>query len=219
MSELTLIIGNKNYSSWSLRPWIFLKQMGIPFREKRVPLFTDTTRAELEAYGSDYKVPILKDGDLIVWDSLAILEHLSEKHLNGNGWPGNADARAIARSVSSEMHSSFSNVRGEMPMNCRRQFKDFQPSPAAKREVERIKSLWRQCRTQYGSNGEWLFGDYSIADAMFAPIALRFHSYDIPLDGIERAYLQSELNQPGIIEWIEAGKEETEIIKIDEIEV
>lgn len=218
MSTLTLIIGNKNYSSWSLRPWILLRHHNIDFEEKRVALFVDTTASELAEYGSDYKVPVLKDDGLIVWDSLSILEHISEAYLDGAGWPGDQSARALARSVSAEMHSSFTNVRSELPMNCRKKFEHIKLTQNAEREIERIKTLWRKCRQEYGSGGEWLFGNFSIADAMFAPIALRFNGYSIPLQGIEADYVQAVLNHPGIIEWIEAGKLETEIIEADEID-
>lgn len=217
MSNLILVFGNKNYSSWSLRPWIFLKQNNIPFTENRIALFTETTDAELEQYNSDYKVPVLQDGELLVWDSLAIMEYLSERYLDGGGWPVDETARAVARSVSAEMHSSFSHVRGEMPMNLRKHFPNYQLSDAALREVERIKSLWRMCREQYGQGGEWLFADYSIADAMYAPIVMRFVGYDVPLDGIEKAYVESVLNQPALQEWIDAGKMEVEVINEDEI--
>jgi len=217
MSGLTLIIGNKNYSSWSLRPWVFMKHYHIEFAEKRVPLFTATTAAELAEYGSGSKVPVLKDSELIVWDSLAILEYVSEKFLQGKGWPHNENARAVARSVSAEMHSSFTNVRNELPMNCRKNFTNIKLSAEAKNEIERIKTIWRTCRTQYAAEGEWLFGKYSIADAMYAPIALRFHGYNIPLEGIEAEYVESVLKQPCINEWIEAGKIEKEIIAEDEI--
>ena len=218
MSDLTLIIGNKNYSSWSLRPWVFMKHNQIPFQEKCVALYTDTSDDELASYNSDFKVPVLKDGDFLVWDSLAILEYLSEKYLSSMGWPRDAQARALARSISCEMHSSFANVRRELPMNVRKKFHHVTPSSEAEREIERIKSLWRQCRTKYGAGGEWLFGEYSIADAMFAPIALRFEGYSIPLAGIEASYVQSVMQQPCIIEWITAGTQETEVIAEAEIE-
>jgi glutathione S-transferase len=217
MTTLTLIIGNKNYSSWSLRPWIFMKHLNLEFTEKRIPLFTETTDQELEPYFSDYKVPVLLDDDVTVWDSLAILEYLSENYLNSKGWPENVKVRALARSVSAEMHSSFVNVRSEMPMNCRKTFHNIRLSDAAAREVERIKTLWRTCRTEYGGQGEWLFGQYSIADAMYAPIALRFAGYSISLTGIEKAYVESVLAHPNINQWIEAGKAEKEVIAEDEI--
>lgn len=219
MSDLTLIIGNKNYSSWSLRPWVFLKQNDIKFKEIRVALFTETTADQLSQYSSDAKVPILKDGELLVWDSLSILEYISENYLESKGWPQDKSARAMARSISCEMHSSFPNIRNSLPMNCRKQFQNIRLSAQTQREIERIKSLWRDCRTKYGTNGEWLFGQYSIADAMFAPIALRFHGYDIPLEGIEKTYVQSVLNQVAIKDWIEAGKQEKEIIAEDEIDL
>lgn len=219
MSKLTLIIGNKNYSSWSLRAWIFLKHFDIDFEEKRIPLFTDTTDDELLKYNSNFKVPVLLDGDLIIWDSLAILEYLSEQYLSDNGLPGEANKRAVARSVSCEMHSSFLNVRNDLPMNCRKSFKNFQPSQQVEAEIQRIKSIWKQCRTQYGDGGKWLFGSYSIADAMFAPIVLRFNTYNIELAGIEKEYSQTVLNQKNVIEWIETGKKEKEIIASDEIEI
>ncbi len=217
MSKPTLIIGNKNYSSWSLRPWILMKHYQVDFEEQRVALFTDTTADELSMFNSDFKVPILKDGELEVWDSLSILEYISEQYLSGNGWPVDAQARAVARSISSEMHSSFFNVRNELPMNCRKEFSGIQLSEGAEKEIERIKSLWNTCRNEYGGEGEWLFGNYSIADAMFAPVALRFSGYNIPLDGIEQEYVKSVLAHPAIIEWIEAGKLETEVIEEDEI--
>jgi len=219
MSNLTLIIGNKNYSSWSLRPWVFLKQNQIEFSEKRVALFTETSDEELLQYNSDFKVPVLNDGDLSIWDSLAILEYLSETYLDSKGWPKESDARALARSISCEMHSSFMNVRNELPMNCRKKFKNISLSHDAEREIDRIKALWRQCRTDYGKEGDWLFGKYSIADAMFAPIALRFEGYSIPMSGVEKAYVKSVLSQPSIIDWIEAGKIELEVIEEDEIGV
>jgi glutathione S-transferase len=194
-----------------------MKHFQLDFEEKRVPLFMETTDDELSEYNSDYKVPILIDGDLVVWDSLSILEYLSEQHLNNRGWPADAQARSVARSVSAEMHSSFSNLRNEFPMNCRKKITHVKPSAEAQHEIERIKWLWRRCRDNYGNGGEWLFGEFSIADAMFAPIALRFSGYNTPLTGIEEGYVNSVLNHPGIVEWVAAGKAETEIIEADEI--
>ena len=218
MSKLKLIIGNKNYSSWSLRPWIFLRHHQIDFEEKMILLSVDTTAGELADYDSDYKVPILKDGELLVWDSLSILEYVSEAYADNKGWPDDWKARSLARSISSEMHSSFVNVRKELPMNCRKVFKNIKLSQEVEREVERIKWLWRKCRSEYGGNGEWLFSDFSIADAMFAPIALRFRGYGVPLNGVEADYVESVLNHPGIVEWVEAGKLETEVIEAEEVE-
>lgn len=217
MSDLKLIIGNKNYSSWSLRPWVFMKQNGIAFSEQRVPLFVETTNEQLAQYYSDFKVPVLLDDDFIIWDSLSILEYLSEHYLSSRGWPEDRQARAVARSVSSEMHSSFINVRNELPMNCRKKFSHLVLTSKAEREIERIAALWRYCRSKYGAGGQWLFGDYSIADAMFAPVALRFYGYSIALGDIEQTYVNNVLQQASIIEWIEAGRLEVEVIDEDEI--
>jgi glutathione S-transferase len=219
MSDLTLIIGNKNYSSWSLRPWVFLKQNNIEFDEIHVALSVETTAEQLAKYGSGLKVPVLKDGEFLIWDSLSILEYVSEGYLDSKGWPSDQAARATARSIACEMHSSFPNIRNALPMNCRKRFQNISLSAQTENEIERIKLLWRQCRTNFGQGGEWLFGNYSIADAMFAPIALRFHGYDIPLDGIEQAYVQSVLSQPCIKDWIAAAVLEKEIIAEDEIDV
>ena len=218
MPQLTLIIGNKNYSSWSLRPWIFMKQFGLEFQEKRIPLFTETTDQQLAPYFSDFKVPVLLDGDFAVWDSLAIVEYLSENYLDAKGWPADSKARAMARSMSAEMHSSFVNVRSEMPMNCRKKLSRHTLSTEATRQVQRIKDLWRKAKTQYGAGDDWLFGDFCIADAMFAPVALRFWGYSVPLSGIEERYVQTVLNNPHIIDWIETGKLETEVFAKYEIE-
>ena len=195
-----------------------MKQNKIAFEEVRVALSTDTTAEELSQYGSGSKVPVLRDGDLIVWDSLSILEYLSEQYLAAGGWPADAHARAMARSISAEMHSSFQGVRNELPMNCRKKFQGIQLSALAEGEIERIKSLWRNCRNEISAEGEWLFGKYSIADAMFAPIALRFEGYSIPLAGVEGDYVRSVLGQPCITEWIAAGKREREVIEEDEID-
>lgn len=217
MSTLTLVIGNKNYSSWSLRPWILMKHYGIDFNEIRVPLFEKSTKKNLASYNSDYKVPVLIDNDLQIWDSLSIMEYLSEKYLDHGGWPKNQTARAMARSMSNEMHSSYANIRKELPMNCRKKFTSVIPSKDAQLEIQRVTYLWDQMRSDYGDNGDWLFGRYSIADAMFAPLALRFHGYNVELDTISKAYVNSVVAHPKVVEWIEAGKLESEVIQEDEV--
>ena len=216
MSSYTLIIGNKNYSSWSLRPWFWMKHAGIGFEEKRVPLSTEDTARHLAEYFSNYKVPVLQDDDFVIWDSLAILEYLADKHSDKHGWPDDRRARATARSVSAEMHSSFTALRSELPMNCIKRFKDFNISPAAQKDVDRIKALWKSCRDQYGQGGPWLFGDFCIADAMFAPVALRFIGYEVPLNDQEREYIQTIMQDPHIINWVKSGQQEKEVIDIDE---
>ncbi len=217
MSELTLVIGNKNYSSWSLRPWIYLKNAGIAFTEKRIALYEVTTSQLLEPYFSGNKVPVLIDDNLVIWDSLAILEYLAEKYPDHNGWPHNSDARAKARSVSAEMHSSFSALRNELPMNCRKKINDFSLSSEVLEDIYRIKAVWRHCKKAYGQKGPWLFGDFCIADAMFAPVAIRFEGYGVPLEGIEKEYVHTIINNPFLTEWINAGKKEKDIIEIAEV--
>lgn len=216
MSNLTLVIGNKNYSSWSLRPWIFMRQRNIEFIEKRIPLFTETMEADLAPYFSNSKVPVLLDDEFVIWDTLAIMEYVSEQYLQGKGWPADIKARAVARSISAEMHSSFTELRNALPMNCRKQFSGFNISKGVQADIDRISSIWCKSRTEYGSGGDWLFGDYSIADAMFAPVVLRLKGYDVTLGDVEESYMQSVLNLPAMQEWIEAGKQEKEVIEMDE---
>jgi len=217
MSQLTLVIGNKNYSSWSLRPWVLLRYFNIPFEEKRVSLFVETTAQLLEPYYSDYKVPVLKHDALIVWDSLAIVEYISEQHLDNKGWPTDVAARAVARGVSAEMHSSFAHVRNALPMNCRKKFPGFTINADVQGDIDRITQLWRYCRRHYGQSGPWLFGEFSIADAMYAPIVLRFVGYDVELGSIESAYVENFMQLPALQEWIGSGRAETEIIEMDEV--
>ena len=219
MESYTLIIGNKNYSSWSLRPWIWMKQAGIDFKEKRVALFTEETDAQLAPYFSNFKVPVLLDNDLSIWDSLAILEYLADKHPELHGWPDDRRARAVARSISAEMHSSFPDLRNQLPMNCRKQFADFIISPEVENDIARITAVWEYCRGQYGQGGPWLFGDFSIADAMYAPVVLRFKGYAVSLESAAHDYVEMMYHNPFIEEWIAAGSTETEVIEADEIEV
>lgn len=216
MSNLTLIIGNKDRSTWSLSPWILMRQKQVNFIEKNIKLATATTNQELNKYNSNFKVPVLIDISLTIHDSLAIMEFISDKYLFSGGWPRDISTRAIARSISAEVHSSFVNVRRELPMNCCEQSSNLQLSEAAQNEIKRIKSIWRDCKNKFGSDQEWLFGGYSIADAMFAPIALQFAGYGIPLDGIEQKYVNSVLSQPNIQEWIKEAKLEKEAEVMDE---
>ncbi len=216
MSQLKLIIGNKNYSSWSLRPWVFMQHMGIKFEEIRIPLFTATTDQQLSDYWSDSKVPVLTDGELIVWDSLAIMEYINEQYCDNKGWPSEPKLRALARSMCAEMHSSFTHLRNEMPMNCRRDTSHIKPSTNAQADIQRIMDLWRYCKS-LTPQGEWLFGDYSIADAMFAPVALRFHGFKTTLDETAQQYVTSTINHPSIKQWVESGIAEKETINLDEL--
>ena len=217
MSAYTLIIGNKNYSSWSLRPWFWMKHTGIEFKEKRLPLYADETVKQLAVCFSNFKVPVLQDDDLFVWDSLSILEYLAERHPEKKGWPDDGNARAKARSVSAEMHSSFTTLRSELPMNCRKHFENFRISPEVQKDIDRIKAIWKSYREQFGHDGPWLFGKFCIADAMFAPVVLRFISYGVRLDGLVHDYAETVHQHPAITDWINAGKVEKEIIETYEV--
>jgi glutathione S-transferase len=217
MPGYTLVIGNKNYSSWSLRPWLWMKQCGIGFQERRIALFTDTYKEELKPYFSNGKVPVLLNGDFAVWDTLAILEYLAERHPDAQGWPRDPRVRAAARAMSAEMHSSFAALRGALPMNCRKRFPGFAIGDAVQRDVDRIVALWEHARTRYGADGDWLFGRFTIADAMYAPVVLRLHGYDVPLSGAAKDYVQHVLGNNHIQAWIEAGGRETEVIAEDEV--
>ena len=209
---LTLVIGNKNYSSWSLRPWLVLRQAGIPFREVRVPLYTPESLAELRRWSPSGLVPLLQDGDLKVWDSLAICEYLHERFPEHRLWPADGAARAVARSVSAEMHAGFGALRQAMVMNINRRYPDKGRTPECLQDVARILALWTDCRARFGAGGDFLFGGFSIADALYAPVALRFRTYAVPLEGAARAYADALLALPALQEWVTAAEAETERI-------
>ena len=217
MPDLSLVIGNKNYSSWSLRPWFLMKYFGIPFSEIRIPLWQKTTEKALKPYSPTLKVPVLIHATLTVWDSLAICEYISENFLSGKGWPGETEARAVARSISAEMHSGFFDLRDEMPLNCRKRFDNLKISSKASSEVDRIEQIWSQCRGKYGTSGPWLFGEFTIADCMFSPIVLRFITYGVKLNDRCSKYADAICAHPAIVDWLESAKLETEIIEEFEI--
>jgi glutathione S-transferase len=211
---LKLVIGNKNYSTWSLRPWMLLRHHGIPFEEIRIALNLVETPARLRELSPTCKVPVLYDGDLVVWDSLAICEYVSETQLGGMGWPASAANRARARAVAAEMHSGFSALRNRWPMNIRLQ----RPMPVdgdLQKDIQRIDRLWSECLDTSG--GPWLFGEFSIADAMFAPVVMRFYSYHPPLGDQAAAYCRTMLANSALQQWMAAGVQEKEIIREDEI--
>jgi glutathione S-transferase len=216
MTDLQLIIGNYNYSSWSLRPWFYLTQQGIEFETVRISLFTETMAEEMAPYFSDGKVPVLRHGDLEIWDSLAIIEYLAELYPAKPGWPEARSERALARSLCAEMHSSFAGLRSELPMNCRRRFPGFEPSPEAQRDIDRIFDLWRLCRQQHGASGPWLFGRFSAADAMYAPVVMRLVSYGVRDGEHVDAYIDAAYHSKAGQAWLRLAKAETEIIEEDE---
>jgi len=213
----TLVIGNKNYSSWSLRAWLLLSQFDIEFEEVRLPLHTNEFKQKIPHYSPSGLVPLLISGDLRIWDSLAICEHIAEQHPELNCWPKKTAARAIARSVSSEMHSGFSLIRSCLPMNCRRKKPVDSISAELAREIERVRNIWRSCRQQHARNGEFLFGGFSIADAMYAPVVLRFDSYGIEIGKVEAEYMATMRSLPSLQTWVGTAVTEEEIIEEYEV--
>jgi glutathione S-transferase len=207
MAPLTLVIGNKNYSSWSLRPWLFMKHQGVAFDEVLIPLDTPSTREDIDKYGPSGRVPVLRKGTLAIWDSLAICEYIAE--VTGGGWPKDPLTRAIARSVSAEMHSGFSNLRTLWPMNARARNRRTAVTVGLEADIERIDEIWNDCRARFGAGGSWLFGEYSIADAMYAPVALRFNTYGASISQTARWYIASVLEDAPMQEWLSAAKQET----------
>lgn len=206
MSDLTLVIGNRNYSSWSLRAWMLLKRLGLEFREVLIQLDTPTTKDQIEQYGPSGRVPVLLDGDLRVWDSLAICEYVAER--TGRGWPRETAARAVARSVCAEMHSGFVNLRTEWPMNARARNRRTVLTPGLESDIDRVDEIWNDCRRRFGAGGPWLFGEYSIADAMYAPVVLRFNTYGARVSETARWYMAAALEDATLQSWLAAAKTE-----------
>jgi glutathione S-transferase len=219
MERAELIIGNKNYSSWSLRAWLALKQLGIPFNELRIPLDTHAWQREIGRHSPSRKVPVLKDGEHVVWESLAICEYASEQLGEGRGWPQAVHARAAARSVSAEMHSGFAALREALPMNCRRRVAGFHAPEEAARDIRRIRQIWRWCREHWGSGGDFLFGDFSIADAMYAPVVSRFLTYGVRAGPVEKAYMDAIMGLSAMQDWFRAAAIESEVIHHAEVRV
>jgi glutathione S-transferase len=213
---LRLIIGNKNYSSWSFRPWIALKATGIPFEEEVLPLETPEFRKRLDAVSGTGKVPTLIDGDIRVWESLAILEYLAEKFPDKKLWPADAAARAQARAISSEMHAGFVPLRSACPMNMWRPVLKRDLGADVKANIARIDSMWSDCRNRYGQGGAFLFGSFGAADAMYAPVVSRFHTYGIDVSPASRAYMDAVMALPAWAEWYAAAVKEPWVLEKDE---
>lgn len=211
-----LIIGNKNYSSWSLRPWLLLKEAGIDFDEHRIVLDTPTSKREIAEYSPAGRVPVLQLGDLTVWDSLAICETVAERWPDRQLWPADPDERAYARSISAEMHAGFGVLRECMPMNCRAMGRKVPIPDELGDEIDRVIGIWVECHRQFGDRGGWLFGQFCVADAMYAPVVLRLRTYGINLPESAGYYPHRLLESAAMQEWLAAAECETEVIEADE---
>lgn len=207
-----LVIGNKNYSSWSLRPWLLLKQADIPFEEILIPLYQGDYKQQILHLSPSGKVPCLIDANVAVWDSLAIAEYLAELYPSLHLWPDDPATRAEARSISAEMHAGFGSLRSEMGMNLRRHLPDTVPSAGTRADIERIETIWHHCRQRHGAAGPFLFGKFSIADAMYAPVCTRFRTYGVQLAPENQAYCDHMLALPAMREWYAAAEAEQHVI-------
>ena len=216
MARLKLVIANKNYSSWSMRAWVSLREVGIDFEEVQLEFSPDISVIGIERYSGVGKVPVLIVDGEPVWDSLAICETVAELFPEKRIWPSGKRARQVARSVCAEMHSGFQAMRNAMPMNVRGRFPGKGMNPDTKRDIDRIVSIWQECRRKFGADGDLLFGVFSAADAYFAPVAMRFASYAVELPPVARAYAESVRALRSVREWTDAAKLETAFIAAEE---
>jgi glutathione S-transferase len=218
VSSLHLIIGNKNYSSWSLRPWMAMSMAGIPFRETVIPLDTPDTARLIAEHSAAGRVPVLHHGRITIWDSLAIMDYLAELFPDKRLWPQAVVARSMARSVASEMHAGFGALRNACPMNLRRPKGPVPMADDVRREVARIEALWRDCRARHGKAGKFLFGKFSIADAMFTPVVTRLDTYAVAVADDTRAYMDAVMNTEAFRSWKEAALKEEWTVPSDEVD-
>ena len=212
MADITIYIGNKNYSSWSLRAWLMLKQTGAAFESEVIPLYVPGSKEKILTHSPSGKVPALRHGAVTVWDSLAIGEYLAETFPKAGLWPAASAARACARSISAEMHAGFANLRRHLPMNMRRAGKPRPLTDEVKVDVARVSALWRDCRQRFGAGGAFLFGDFGIADAMYAPVVSRLRSYGVPIDPEAAAYCDAIERHPPYREWAAAARDEPMVL-------
>jgi glutathione S-transferase len=213
MADFTIYIGNRNYSSWSLRGWLMLKLSGASFEEVLVPLHESATRTTILRHSPSGRVPALHHGELVIWESLAIGEYLAERFPAARLWPAEPEARAVARAVSAEMHAGFSALRSHLPMNMRSSFAGRGVTPEAQADINRVTALWRDCRKRFGAEGKFLFGDPTIADAMYAPVVSRFRTYRIGLEEEAQRYADTVWALPALQEWATAAGHEPMVIE------
>jgi len=216
MAGLTLVIGNKNYSSWSMRPWVLMRQLGIAFEERKLRFHSTEWDAEIERWSPSRLVPVLWRGSQSVWDSLAIMETLAEWNPEKSVWPRDDAARAFARSIAAEMHSGFRDLRNHMPMNIRASHPGKGMTPEVKANIERIEGLWGEARKRFGAGGAFLFGAFSAADAMYAPVVMRFKTYGVGLGSEAARYCEAMRAAPALRAWVEGALEEEEFVDEDE---
>lgn len=216
VSGLLLVVGSHNYSSWSLRPWLLLRHLGLAFNVRQLPLDTPDFETQIGALSPTRRVPVLLHGAVRVWESLAICEYVSEL-AGGAGWPADAARRAAARAVAAEMHAGFGTLRTSCPMNVRATGRRVPMTPPLERDLRRIDAIWSGCRRDNGELGPYLFGAFSVADAMFAPVVLRVRSYGLPLSELSRRYQETMLSDAFLGEWIEASGRETQVIPYEEV--
>jgi glutathione S-transferase len=218
----TLVIGNKLHSSWSLRPWILMRQLGIPFDEVLIPFsnpfHSPEWKAQVRQYSPAAKVPALVDGEVAVWESLAIMEYVAEMRPDLPIWPRDRGARAMARSISAEMHAGFSALRSACPMNLGKKYGEKNRGAEVAQDVARIGEIWRTARERFGAGGPFLFGQFGAADAMYAPVVTRFETYSIRVDPVCRAYMEAVLGTAAFGEWRAAALAETWIVPEDEVD-
>jgi glutathione S-transferase len=212
-----LVVGNKNYSSWSLRPWLLLRHFGVDFDERVLALDTPGFAADIAAYSGAGRVPVLVDGAVTVWDSLAICEYANERWLDGAGWPAGQGRRALARSAAAEMHSGFTAMRTQLPMSVRRRPNAYRWDAAADRDLARIQALWRHLRAHADGDGPFLLGGFGIVDAMYAPVCVRLRAYGPEVDAVAAAYMQAVLALPAFAAWERDALAETAVLAADEL--
>lgn len=208
MADLTLVIGSKRLSSWSLRAWLALKATGAPFQEIVIALDEPETRGRILEHSPSGRVPVCKDGGTVVWESLAICEYLAERFPDAGLWPADADARAQARAVAAEMHAGFADLREAMPFECGADRPGEGHTPGALADIARIAAMWRECRARFGAGGDFLFGGFGIADCMYAPVVSRLITYAVPLDDAAGAYAEAVWALPAMRAWVAAARTE-----------
>ncbi|MBL8642508.1 MAG: glutathione S-transferase family protein [Rhodospirillaceae bacterium] len=212
-TELHLILGNKAYSSWSMRPWFAMKVQGLTFKETVLPLFEPETVPAIKKFSGAGKVPVLIHGGITVWDSLAILEYLADAFFDKAWWPTDPHARAVARAVSAEMHSGFQPLRQNMGMNVRKSYPGKGLNAEVQENIDRIQSLWGECRAKFGAGGPFLFGAFSNADAMYAPVVTRFKTYGVKLNSVSQAYCDAVMALPAMKQWYAEAAQEKWVIE------